>query len=132
MRIIIINILICLFRNTDAPKRIFWSKDHQTDEEIIEEVYPAIRNANTSLNTVANRNKLIQDYRKAKLELIAECPNFQGYELVQDDQLPTDTVSLAAWLVKNQTKSMASENTVFMDFKAPLEFEAMLVPKNAM
>ena len=120
------------FRNTDTPKRIFWSKDHQTDEEIIEEVYPAIRHANTSLNTVAVRNKLIRDYRKAKLELIAESPNLQGYELVQDDQMPTDNMSLATWLVRNQTKVMTSERMVFMDFKAPLEFEAVLVPKSAM
>ena len=126
------SLIILIFRNINEPKRIFWFKDHQTDSDIVEEVYPYLRQAGTSISTVEVRSKLIRDYKKAKLELISQCEHLQGYELVQDDQLPADSMALSAWLVRNQTRAMATEQVVFMDFKAPLEIEALLVPKTAL
>ena len=119
-----------IFRTENAPKIIFWSNDHQTDEQIIEAVTPAIRRAGTSLTTVTARKKFLSDYKRAKLEIIAKCPDLKGYEVVESDQRPSDDLSLAAWLIKNQTRAMASERQTFMDFQAPVEFEALLVPKS--
>ena len=50
------------------------------------------------------------------------------YEPVQDDQFPSPDGSIAAWLMKNQTKAMASEQMRFMDFQAPIEMEALIIP----
>ena len=120
------------FRVTNAPKRIFWSVDHQTDADIIERAYPTLRAAGISLNNPADRKKFVADYRKAKLQLIVEQSNLEGYELLQDDQLPDTEVNLSTWLIKNQTKALASEDMVFMDFRAPIEIEAFLVPDSVM
>ena len=114
----------------DAPKRIFWFLDHQTDEEIIEQAYPAIRQAGSSLNTVAVRADFLRKYKKAKLELMAKCSHLQGYELAQSDQIPNSEVSLAQWLIRNQTRAFGTEKATFMDFQAPIELEALIVPKN--
>ena len=119
-----------LFRLQDAPKRIFWSLDHQTDEDIIEHAYPAIRRAGSSLNTVAVRADFLRKYKKAKLELIAKCTHLKGYELAQPDQIPTLEGSLAQWLVRNQSRALGTEQATFMDFRAPIEIEALIVPNN--
>ena len=91
-----------------------------------------MRAAGITLNNQLDRNKFVADYRKAKLQLIAEQSNLEGYELLQDDQLPDREVNMATWLIKNQTKALASEEMVFMDFRAPIEIEAFLVPDSIM
>ena len=118
------------FRLENAPKRIFWSIDHQTDDEIIELAYPAIKKAKTSLNTAKARADFLAEYKKAKLALIAKCPHLTNYEMVQTDQLPSKDLSLAAWLIRNQTRAFATEEITFMDFRAPIELEALVVPRN--
>ena len=119
-----------MFRLQDAPKRIFWSVDHQTDEEIIEQSYPEIRRAGSSLNTVAVRSDFLIKYKKAKLELIAKCSHLQGYELAPPDQIPTQDLALAQWLIRNQSRAFGTNQVTFLDFRAPIEIEALIVPNN--
>ena len=85
---------------------------------------------NLDLNSNAVKASAIQEYRKAKLELVASSTHLQGYELVQPDQMPTDDLILAAWLIRNQTKALTSPDKTFMDFRAPIEFEALIMPQN--
>ena len=92
--------------------------------------YPAIKKAKTSLNTAKARADFLVEYKKAKLALIAKCPHLINYELVQSDQLPATDLSLAAWLIRNQTRAFATEEVTFMDFRAPIELEALIVPRN--
>ena len=120
------------FRSTEALKQIFWSLDHQTDDEIIERAYPAITAAGANVSSHNVRQEFVQDYRRAKLELIAQVPNLAKYELMSKDQAPDQNLSLAAWLVRNQVKALGTERMVFMDFEAPIEFEALMLPDAVM
>ena len=117
-----------LFRSTDALKQIFWSLDHQTDDEIIERAYPAITSAGVNFSNQDVRREFVQEYRRVKLELIAQVPNLAKYELMPRDQSPDHNLSLAAWLVRNQVKALGTERMVFMDFEAPIEIEALMLP----
>ena len=96
----------------------------------MEQAYPAIRRAKSSLNTVAARADFLQKYKKAKLNLIARCPHLKGYELAQPDQLPNSDIPLAQWLIRNQTRAFGTDKVTFMDFQAPIEIEALIVPNN--
>lgn len=66
------------------------------------------------------------------MHLIAKLPPFSDYTVVNDDQTLTDETVLASWLVKNQAKSLTKENSSFIDFRAPVEFEALMVPDELM
>ena len=111
-------------------KRIFWSVDHQTDNEILDSTKQDLERADITLETVQDRKSFLQQYKRAKLQIIAESPHLDGYELVQPDQLPSEDMILAAWLVQNQSKAISSPEMAFMDFRAPIEIEALLVPQN--
>ena len=78
------------------------------------------------------RQDFVRDYRRAKLELIAQVPNLVKYEVMSRDQSPDENLSLAAWLVRNQVKALGTERMVFMDFEAPIEFEALMLPDDIM
>ena len=92
--------------------------------------YPEIRKAKSSLATAKAKADFLAEYKKAKLALITKCPHLNNYELVQSDQLPSKDLSLAAWLIRNQTRAFGTEEATFMDFRAPIELEALIVPRN--
>ena len=125
-------LLISSFRTQNTVKRIFWSLDHQTDDEILDATYRELEQANIKLQNSLVKRNFCENYRRAKTELIAKNPNLIGYEMVQPDQMPGDDEILAAWLIKNQTKAITSSDSVIMDFRAPIEMEALLVPQNLM
>ena len=122
--------LTVVFRSVSSMKRIFWSVDHQTDNEILDATKDELARADIALETGNDRRLFIQQYKRAKLQLISESPHLEGYELTPPDQLPNDDMILAAWLVQNQTKAISAPDMAFMDFKAPIEIEALLVPRN--
>ena len=121
-----------LFRLTNAPNRIFAMLDHQDDATIIEMATPDLRKAGVSLHSQESRKTFLAQYKKAKLDLIVKNPLFGAYELVNEDQRPTKDTTLASWLIRNQAKAMASEKMVFIDFRAPIEWEALLVSDDVM
>ena len=121
-----------LFRIANAPKRVFFSVDHQTDEQILKRTEPALERDDIVLATEQDKNNFVDQYRKEKLKLIMEQLNHPEYEMVQEDQLPTRGITMAAWLIRNQTKALATEKMIFLDFRAPIEFEAFLVPDDIM
>ena len=104
--------------------------DHQTDNEILDASKEELSRAGIALETGQDRRLFVHQYKKAKLQLIAQSPHLEGYELVQPDQAPSDDMILAAWLVQNQSKAISSPEMAFMDFRAPIEIEALLVPQN--
>ena len=106
--------------------------DHQDDATIIEMATPDLRKAGVSLYSPESRTSFLAQYKKAKLDLIAKNPLFRAYELVNEDQRPTTDTTLASWLIRNQAKALASEKMVFIDFRAPIEWEALLVSDDVM
>ena len=84
------------------------------------------------LATEQDKADFIDQYRKEKLKLVMERLNQPGYELVNEDQLPSRDITIAAWLIRNQTKALATEKMIFLDFRAPIEIEAFLVPDDIM
>ena len=106
--------------------------DHQDDATLIKEVAPELAKANVTLETAESRKSFLSQYKRAKLELIARSRSFADYEIVKDDQMPTQETSLAAWLIKNQSKAIAANKTAFFDFRAPIEWEALLVSDDVM
>ena len=78
------------------------------------------------------RNKFVQDYRMAKLQLMVEQAKLDGYELLPADQMPAKDENVATWLIKNQTKALASEKMTFLDFRAPIEIEAFIISDSMM
>ena len=101
--------------------------DHQDDATIIEMATPELRKVGASLYSQESRNAFLSQYKKAKLDLIVKNPLFGAYELVNEDQRPTKDTTLASWLIRNQAKAMTSEKMIFIDFRAPIEWEALLV-----
>ena len=119
-------------RTQNTTKRIFWSLDHQTDDEILDLTQKELEKAQVKLQDATAKRSFIDNYRRAKTEIIAKSDHLAGYELVQADQMPSNTEILAAWLIKNQTKAILSTDNVVMDFRAPIEIEALLAPQNLM
>ena len=113
-------------------KRIFWSKDHQSDADIIERAYPALQKANIKLSKESDRAKFVAEYRREKLRLIVDQAKLDGFELASNDQLPSDKTLLTTWLIRNQSKALTDDRQVFMDFRAPIEFEVRIVSENTM
>ena len=113
-------------------KRVFWSMDHITDDQIVAPVRFLASQANINLEEGDNRAELIKQIRKAKTNLYMASPLLRNrYEAVQDDQYPSPDVPLATWLMKNQNKAMANEQIQFMDFRAPIEMECLILPSKA-
>ena len=106
--------------------------DHHDDATMIEEATPELARAGVSLHSAEARADFLAQYKRAKLELVAKSNLLSEYELVKDDQMPELDTSLAAWLVRNQSKAMASEKMVFIDFRAPIEIEALLISDDIM
>ena len=121
-----------LFRLTNAPNRIFAMMDHQDDATIIKAAAPELAKANVTLESTESRLSFLSQYKRAKLELIARSKSFADYEIVKDDQMPSKDTTLAAWLIKNQSKAIAANKTTFIDFRAPIEWEALLVSDDVM
>ena len=111
---------------------MFAIKDHRTDEDIIEKSYPQIREAGASLSTAEARASFLQEYKIAKLKLIANLKIFSDYVVVNDDQVPTEETTLASWLIEHQSKLLTTDTGAFLDFRAPIEFEALLVSDELM
>ena len=63
---------------------------------------------------------------------MVEHAKFEGYELLPADQMPNTDENVATWLIKNQTKALATEKMTFMDFRAPIEIEAFIVSESVM
>ena len=120
------------FRLTNVPNRMFAIRDHRTDEDIIEKSYPQIRNAGATLDSVEARANFLREYKVAKLKMISRLEAFTDYEVVKDDQIPDENTTLASWLIKNQAKALSTEQMVLIDFRAPIEIEALLVADNVM
>ena len=75
------------------------------------------------------REEFLRQHHKARTLLMTRSDHLKSeYEPVQDDQFPLPDGSIASWLMKNQTKAMASEQMRFMDFQAPIEMEALIIP----
>ena len=106
--------------------------DHHDDATMIEDVTPELARAGITLHSAEARKSFLAQYKRAKLEMIAKSNSFIDYEIVKDDQMPNLDMSLAAWLIRNQQKAMASENMTFIDFRAPIEIEALLVSDDVM
>ena len=106
--------------------------DHHDDATMIEEAMPELRKAGVSLHSAQARADFLSQYKRAKLELIAKSSSLADYEIVKDDQMPLADTSLAAWLIRNQSKAMASEKMIFLDFRAPIEIEALLISDDVM
>ena len=106
--------------------------DHQDDASIIEDAAADLRKENVSLHSSEARNSFLAQYKRAKLDRIVKLTSFADYEIVNDNQMPNVDTTLAAWLIRNQTKVLTSEKTVFLDFRAPIELEALLVSDDVM
>ena len=106
--------------------------DHHDDASMIEEAYPELNKAGVSLSSADSRSSFLAQYKRAKLEMIAKLPSFTDYEIVKDDQMPTQDTTMAAWLIRNQSKIISMEKTAFLDFRAPIEIEALLVSDDVM
>ena len=106
--------------------------DHHDDATMIEEAIPELAKVGVTLHSAQARNDFLAQYKRAKLELVAKSNLLADYEIVKDDQMPLHDTSLAAWLVRNQTKAMASEKMTFIDFRAPIEIEALLISDDVM
>ena len=107
--------------------------DHVTDDQILAPAIFLDGQAKIHLEDQNNRSELIRQLRKAKTNLFMASPKLKkNYEAVQEDQYPSPDVPLAAWLMKNQTKAMANEQLQFMDFRAPIEMECLILPSKAM
>ena len=101
--------------------------DHQDDAAIIEDATVDLRKFKVSLHSAEARTSFLAQYKRAKLEMIVQSDPFTDYEIVKDEQMPTMETTLAAWLIRNQAKAMLSEKQVFLDFRAPIEIEALMV-----
>ena len=117
---------------TSPLKRVFFSLDHQSDEQILARAEPALERADVVMATEKDRKDFVDQYRREKLKLIMQQLNLPEYELVSDDQMPSRDITMAAWLIRNQTKALATEKMILLDFRAPIEFEAFLVPDDIM
>ena len=126
------HLKICTYRAATAVKRVFYTVDHQTDEQILRRAEPALERADIVIADENDQKLFVDFYRREKLKLIMSQLNQSEYEMVQEDQLPTRDLTMAAWLIKNQTKALATEKMTFLDFRAPIEIEAFLVPDDVM
>ena len=106
--------------------------DHQDDATLLEEAKSDLAKVNITLGSNESRKAFLTQYKRAKLELIAKSPFFTDYEIVNDDQMPSSDTTLAAWLIRNQSKAIAANKTVFIDFRAPIEWEVLLVSDDVM
>ena len=107
--------------------------DHLTDEQMLAPVRFLASQAKIDLEKEENKNELVKQLRKAKTNLFTASPLLRNvYETVQEDQYPSPDIPLATWLMKNQTKAMASQQLQFMDFRAPIEMECLILPSMAM
>ena len=122
-------ILKWLFRVTPGKPRVFWSMDHNQEDVMIAEAIPVAARANIDLEKMGVREEYLRQYKKARTALLAQSDHLKNdYEMVQDDQYPTPNMQIASWLMKNQTKSVGTEQMKFMDFQAPLELECLVAP----
>ena len=110
-------------------KRVFWSQDHNQDAQIIQATNFLSPQDRVDVNQSPIKEEFLRQHHKARTLLMTQSDHLKSeYEPVQDDQFPSPDGSIASWLMKNQTKAMASEQMRFMDFQAPIEMEALIVP----
>ena len=107
-------------------------KDHQTNDDIIERAFPALQKAGVRLTSTQDRELFCTEYRKLKLSTVAKTLEGHGYELISETQAPEKDCMLATWLIKNQTKALATEEMTFLDFRAPIEIQALMLSDNVM
>ena len=107
-------------------------KDHQTNDDIIERSFAALQQAGVKLNSPKDQEAFCAEYRKIKLEAIASMLKNHGYEIISANQMPEKDCVLATWLIKNQTKALATEEMTFLDFRAPIEMQALMLSDNVM
>ena len=89
------------------------------------------QDAGVNIHQVAQREEFLWQYKKVVTKLRADSVALKiHYEMVQDDQYITPNTTVAEWLIKNQNKVMNAENLCFMDFQAPIEIEAMILPNS--
>ena len=110
---------------------MFWSKDHQENHILVEKAIPAAREAGVDLTKPSVRDCFIHHYNKMKLDLITSHPNLpSSYQLVQEDQSPDFGTMFGSWLIQNQAKTVANDKMVMLNFNAPIEFEALMIPNS--
>ena len=103
--------------------------DHKLKTIIIEEAFSDARNAGVDITQANLRDDFVFQYRKMVTKLRAESNALKNdYEMVQNEQNITPNTTLAAWLIKNQSNMLESENQLIMDFRAPIEIEIIIAP----
>ena len=115
------------FRTKLTKKQAFWSLDHNSMGSIVAKATPDATSAGVDLEIASNQEDFLWQYRKECTKLRIDALT-QGYEMVSDDQMPTNDITFAGWLLKNQIKISDNGQQNIMDFQAPIELEIMILP----
>ena len=76
-------------------------------------------------------DKVIDQIKLAKLQLIAEIPELSDYQSVDKDQFPGD-VDFFQWLITTQNQALGLGKPVMADFHRPIQMEMLLLPNALM
>ena len=73
------------------------------------------------------KKEYLRKYTYQQLKLCQEVSSLEPFILPTCEQLMDNDQTLLSFLLKQQNQTMATENPLIFDFKAPLEFEIMLI-----
>ena len=118
-------IIIRLLGNCKA--RIVKLVDQQPDFERIKQGVTSAIIAGKDLAKESSKKEFLKMYALQQLHLFKKVSIAEPFILPTLDQMMDNEQSILSFILKQQNQSMTSQNPLLFDFKAPLEFELILV-----
>ena len=120
--------LTCRFRKLDRYKpRIIKLVDQTSDEQKIKEATSLAIINGKDIKKHSLRKEYLKKYTFHQMQLCKNVSVLEPCTLPQLDQIMDNDQTILSFLLQQQNQTMMTEDPLLFDFKAPLEFEIILL-----
>lgn len=101
--------------------------DQKSDEEKVCQAIDLAKAAGTELNKKSTKKEYLKTFAFQQLQLCKNVSILEPYDLPTWEQMVDSEQTFLSFLMTNQNQTMATNNPILFDFKAPLELEILLL-----
>ena len=101
--------------------------DQKSDEDRIKQGRKAAKMAGTKLSKNSTKKEYLKKFAFQQMQLCKNVSILEPFALPSWEQMMDSEQTFLAFLMNNQNQTMATDNPLLFDFKAPLEMEIIFV-----
>lgn len=116
-----------MFRSEVQKARILKLVDQSSDEELLEQGKLLAEKEGIELSKNSIKKEYLKQLAFQKLQLCKKVSILEPFTLPSWEQMMDPEQTFLAFLMNNQNQTMATDNPILFDFKAPLELEIVFL-----